>query len=242
MVVKRGKGDFPRVYRPRTISEVYGQEEAKKYIGRGLDESCLANINLFYGASGTGKTTVARIIAMGLNCEKGITSKPCCECESCECIMHHSNLDLIEINASEVTGVDRIREFTSMKDTWPWYQHRIYVFDECHGLSLASQRMLLKVVEDAHDLNFFIFCSTDTKKMIEPLINRCIPIEFKPLPPEVIWQLLVDVCQGENIEYNVETLADIVEKAGGKPRNALYLLQKAVLTLTQPKVVRAAAA
>ena len=110
MLVKRGKGDLPKIYRPFTISEVYGQKQAKDLIRNGLDEGSLPNNLVFYGASGTGKTTCARIVAIGLSCEKGMTSKPCCECDSCYGVISGRGIfALNEYNAAHFTGIDHMR-------------------------------------------------------------------------------------------------------------------------------------
>ncbi len=233
MIVKRGQGTYARAFRPCKVSEVYGQEEAKNFVQKCLDKDDLPQSLLFYGASGTGKTTLSRIIAMGLNCENGITSEPCCECESCTRILKYSHFALTEINASEVTGVDRLREIV---DKFAYGlmsgRRRVTVFDECHGLKSAAQRLLLKVVEDSFEDDYCIFCSTEPKKIIAPLANRCTPFEFGPIPPEDIRRLLVDVCEWEKVVPHQRVLDRIVRESEGMARNALNLLHKAVILQT----------
>lgn len=234
MIVKRGKGNYPRIYRPLRVSEVYGQQQAKRIIGRGLDEGSLPTTLLFHGISGTGKTTCARIAAMGLTCEKGMTSEPCCECDSCRGIFGGGgHFALYEFNAAHFTGIDHMRKEASNFYCYPiGFKNKIIVFDECHRLSKEAQTLLLKHVEDGIPDTYFIFCSTDPESIIPTLRNRCMPVEFKELSPETIWNLLVDVCRLERVKYAPEVLDKILKKAEGMPRNALHLLQKAVISLT----------
>jgi len=229
MIVKRGKGDYPRTYRPRRVSELYGPEEIKRVIGNGLDKGTLPHSMLFYGISGTGKTTCARIVGAGLLCDKSTTSEPCCKCESCTSMLRGHCMDFMELNNADMTGIDDMRDFRGhfVSSTWKG-PFKIFVFDECHQMSKATQNMLLKVVEDSHLENYFIFCSTSLKGIIEPLQYRCMPFRFKEHTPDEIKRLLEDVCKWERVKYQDKVLNSIVEQAKGKPRNALFLLQKAV--------------
>ncbi len=230
LITKRGQGDFHQVYRPCRISEVYGQDEIKEVVRKGLDEGSLPHAMLFYGVSGTGKTTLGRIIAMGLNCRKGPTSEPCCDCESCFLTMHGSSLSFLEKNAADFTGVDHVRKLKSDFACSPFCgdNKRIYLFDECHGLTKEAQNALLKDVEDPMDHLHFIFCSTEPKKMIDTLRNRCIEFEFKEVPDETMWELLFDIVMEENFKPNEAIMQEIIKQVNGKPRNALNELQKAI--------------
>ena len=229
-IVKRGKGDLPKVYRPLKISEVYGQDEIKEVISRGLDERSLAHSILLHGVSGTGKTTMGRIIAMGLNCIEGPTSEPCCVCKYCRQVICGNSFAFKEINAAHVTGIDYMRQLAGESScaNIDGSRNKIYLFDECHRLSLPAQQLLLKEVEDVRSELYFIFCSTDRASIITPLINRCMQFEFKEVPSETIMELLCDVCKAENLNANADVLNRIVQEAHGMPRNALYLLQKEV--------------
>lgn len=232
MIIKRNRGDFAIVYRPWRISEIYGQEEIKEIIGRGLDERDLPRSMLFYGESGVGKTTFARIIAAGLNCRQcGPTSDPCLKCDSCKQAMNDNHFALMQINSAELTGIDHLREIRRDLDcaAMDGSKHKIVVFDECHRLSPAAQNLLLKVIEDSHPDNYFILCTTEPKRLLETLKNRCMPLEFKPIHEQVIFELLRDVCESERLKCANEILERIAQEAEGKARNALFLLQRAAL-------------
>jgi len=232
MITKRTQGDFARSYRPGRISEVYGQEEIKKVIGRGLDEVSLPTSMLFYGESGVGKTSMARIVAAGLNCRQlGPTSEPCLECDSCIQAVNDNHFAFMQFNSAQVTGVDHIRYIADILLCHPLdgSKYEIVVFDECHRLSKNAQDSLLKVIEDSHPDNYFILCSTQPDPILDTLKGRCMPLEFKPIEDHEMSRLLTDICVLERLVCANRTLKKIIEGAKGKARNALYLLQKAVL-------------
>ena len=229
MIKKRGLGDYPRIYRPWSISEIYGQKNAVTIVRNGLKKKTLPHALLFSGTSGCGKTTMARSIGLGLNCEKGPTDNPCFNCPICRGILNGGHLAYREINAADYTGIDDMRELKGHFACAPMDgAHQIIVFDECHRLSVNAQEMLLKEVEDNYAQNYFIFCSTDPEKMITTLKNRLVEIKFGPFSDDEQRQLLQDVCISERIKNEREVLNTIIKEAGGMPRNALNLLQKAV--------------
>jgi DNA polymerase III subunit gamma/tau len=239
MIKKRGFGDFHKVYRPWAISEIYGQQEAVKFVRNGLKKGTLPHALLFSGTSGCGKTTMARSIGLGLNCEKGPTDNPCFNCRTCHGILNGAHLAYREINAADYTGVDDMRGLRGNFACGPMDgKHQIFVFDECHRLSDNAQEMLLKEVEDTLEHNYFIFCSTDPGKIKDTLKNRLIEVKFGPFSNDEQKRLLQDVCKSERIKNGREVLDTIIKDAGGMPRNALNLLQKAV---DQEKIVRAVA-
>lgn len=240
MIVKRGDGDYATVYRPLRISEVYGQDTIKTILAKGLNEDSLSKTLFFLGASGTGKTSMARIIAMGLNCERGRTSEPCGECESCCQVINGNHFAFEEINAADLTGVDKMRQLRDTFDFMPMgdFEKKIVLFDECHRLSEASQTLLLRVVEDAKNHLQFIFCSTQMKGIIETLSNRCLKLEFDRLATGEIVQLLKDICTWELIKFQTEMLEALARESEGMVRNALFLLQKVVARGDLEKVGR----
>lgn len=224
-IVKRGSGDFPHAYRPRRISEIYGQEQVRKVIAYGLATGTLVHVLLFQGVSGTGKTTMGRIVAMGLNCQSGPTSEPCLECSACKAVLSNNSLAYQELDAAHLSGVDAIRglkgDFSSLPLTGG---RRIVLFDECHQLSAHAQAALLKQTEDVPGHLYFIFCST--APFLETLQNRCQQFTFNPLSDEEMRALLSDVCASEGLNPDPGQLEEILKEAKGMPRNALLELQK----------------
>jgi site-specific DNA-methyltransferase (adenine-specific) len=230
-VVKRGTGDFPGAYRPCRLSEVYGQDEVKKVIAHGLNNGTLPHILLFQGASGTGKTTIGRIVAMGLNCENGPTCQPCLECNSCKSVLSGCSFAYLEYDAAHLSGVNSIRtvkdDFSAAPLTGE--RSRIVLFDECHCLSQEAQGALLKPTDDDREHLYIIFCTTEHEKVLKTLRNRCMEFKFTPLPAEQIRTLLSDVCSSEKLLPDSAKIENIIKEAEGMPRNALFLLQKAVI-------------
>lgn len=140
MIVKRGKGDFTQAYRPCRVSEMVGNDEVKKIIERAFKEKNVPHNFLFHGLSGTGKTTITRIIEMGLNCVEGPTCEPCCECNYCKRIINRTgSLAVHEINAGEVLKDDLkkvLSEFDAYNfGTFEGLDKNIFLVDECHGLT-----------------------------------------------------------------------------------------------------------
>ena len=229
-IVKRGDGDYPLVYRPCRMSEVYGQDEARRAITYSLDQETLPHAVLFQGISGTGKTTIGRIIAMGLNCKKGPTSEPCGDCDPCKAVLNGCSFAFKELDAGYLSGIDKMREERQNFSAAPMGLERfkIILIDECHRLTEPAQNVLLKPIEDGWRHVYFIFCTTNPKRTIETLRNRCMQFEFKGLQAEELKKLLYDVCENENLEPDQVTIENIIKESNGMPRNALWLLQRAV--------------
>lgn len=230
MITRRGKGDFPKIYRPYRISEVYGQDEVTKIIGNGLDEGTLPHSIIFYGTSGTGKTTLSNIIAMGLNCEKGPTSEPCCECENCMPVVRNHSMAYRIHDAGAYTGIDYVRKARLDFQAAPLFggENKVELFDECHRLSKEAQDALLRSVEDAKEDLYFIFCTTEPGKINPPLRNRCMQFGLTPLSFKHMWELLRDLCLDNDLKANPTVMERIIKEAEGMPRNALWEMQKAI--------------
>lgn len=236
----RGSGDIYHRYRPCKLSEVYGHKQVIKSLRQVALSKNIGTSYLFFGASGCGKTTMARILAMSLNCDN-LSKKgdPCTQCPSCLSIMGGTNPDVQEINAAEARGIDEIRRIKdSMALSSLSAKNKIYILDECHSLTKDAQQSLLKVLEEAPKGVYIILCSTEPKKLLPTVTNRCQKFKFDLLPLDTVKSLLNDVVS-DALSYMSEGWANLVaegrvdevvslvaEKAAGSPRAALVYLQQ----------------
>jgi DNA polymerase III subunit gamma/tau len=232
-VVRRGSGDFTQIYRPCRISEMVGNDEARRIITKAFEQNRIPHSFLFHGLSGTGKTTMARIIEMGLNCKQGPTSEPCCECSCCQNIIDRKGtIAVIELNA-----VEKVKdELKKILNDFHWCGNgaffdggcnSVLLIDECHGLTDEQAQLFLKYVEEVRGDNYFIFCTTEIDRVLPTLRDRCtIDIEFKAAPYQDIMSLLVNICLQEQLRPDDEVLKQIIQKAKGKPRVAVRELQQ----------------
>lgn len=233
MLVRRdsrtGANDLHTVYRPCTVDEVLGNTTNMNIIKKGLDDGNLSHAFLFTGDAGCGKTTVARIIALSLNCEtNGPSSTPCLECASCRSILNHNSLDVMEINAGSTEGGKGGVERT-VKDlpSSPFMsKYKVVIFDEAHEITPAAQNLLLKVIEDGYSHVYFIFCTNKPEKLTGPFVDRCSVMHFDRISQDLIAQLLQNVAEFEAMEYNPDVMAFLAKEARGVPRNALVWLKQ----------------
>ncbi len=230
MIVKRGEGNFSEAYRPCRISEIRGQEKIKAPIKKMLDSGDIENALLFHGLTGTGKTTLARMIGLGLLCVDAPTSEPCCTCQSCRrIIFSHSDHGYFEFNVAEIKGIEHLREIAKQHfgQVSMFNETQVFVFDECQKLSKDMQTFFLKIVEKPVKEDTFIFCSTELKNFSIPLRDRFIEYEFKKLENSQLYSFINDVCENEKIEPNQSVLENIVAESNGKARKAMKNLKKA---------------
>jgi len=226
MLIKRGEGDFTKVYRPCRISEVIGQDKIKTIIKNSLDKGKVNHSYLFFGDRGSGKTTFARIIALGLNClETKNPSEPCCECDACVSILSNSSPDYLEINVSDKTGVNDVRELIK---TFAYsnfsLKNKVVILDECHQMTAHAQNALLKPIEDYKENLYVIFCTTDTRKIIPTLRDRCKEFRFDKLRVTDIVLALENICQFEGLFYSKKVL-DLIASTSTSIRDAIINLQ-----------------
>ncbi|KKL99519.1 hypothetical protein LCGC14_1813650, partial [marine sediment metagenome] len=153
MIVKRGKGDLNKIYRPSKISEVVGNEVIKRTISKAMIKGTLPHAMLFTGQSGCGKTTMARVIALGLNCITDITAEPCCECVSCKATLNLNSFAVQELDGALTGNIDTVRNLLNNLPSAPMGGERfkIVIFDEAHNLSGKAEDALLKFLEDTPD-------------------------------------------------------------------------------------------
>jgi len=218
-----------RKWRPRTFTELVGQEHVLKALVNALDNDRLHHAFLFTGTRGVGKTTIARILAKSLNCEKGIGSTPCGECSACTEINEGRFVDLIEVDAASRTKVDETRELLENVQYAPTRgRYKVYLIDEVHMFSNHSFNALLKTLEEPPPHVKFLLATTDPQKLPVTILSRCLQFNLKRLPVEQIRGHLEQVLGDEKIDFETPALALISRAADGSMRDALSLLDQAI--------------
>jgi DNA polymerase-3 subunit gamma/tau len=218
-----------RKWRPSNFSEVAGQGHVLKSLINALDNERLHHAYLFTGTRGVGKTTLARILAKCLNCEKGITSKPCGSCSACEEISEGRFIDLIEVDAASRTKVEDTRELLENVQYSPARgRFKVYIIDEVHMLSNHSFNALLKTLEEPPPHVKFLFATTDPQKLPVTILSRCLQFNLKNLSPKIIVEYLKQILAEEAIEFDEEALWQISAAASGSMRDALTLVDQGV--------------
>ena len=218
-----------RKWRPSNFSEVAGQGHVLKSLISALDNERLHHAYLFTGTRGVGKTTLARILAKCLNCEKGIGSEPCGSCSACEEISEGRFIDLIEVDAASRTKVEDTRELLENVQYSPARgRFKVYIIDEVHMLSNHSFNALLKTLEEPPPHVKFLFATTDPQKLPITILSRCLQFNLKNLSPKIIVEYLKKILAEEIIEFDEEALWQISAAASGSMRDALTLVDQGV--------------
>ena len=218
-----------RKWRPRRFSELVGQEHVVRALVNALDGGRLHHAYLFAGTRGVGKTTIARIFARCLNCERGVSAEPCGECAACREIDEGRFVDLIEVDAASRTKVDDTRDLLDNVQYRPAHgRFKVYLIDEVHMLSKHSFNALLKTLEEPPPHVKFLLATTDSQKLPVTVLSRCLQFNLKRLPLELIERRLRDICAAETIEAEPGALARLGRAADGSLRDALSLLDQAV--------------
>ncbi len=218
-----------RKYRPQNFTELVGQEHVTQALINGLEQGRLHHAFLFTGTRGVGKTTLARIIAKALNCEKGVTGSPCGECEACREIAEGRFVDLVEVDAASRTGVDDTRELLENVQYAPSKgRYKIYLIDEVHMFSNSSFNALLKTLEEPPPHVKFLLATTEPAKLPITVLSRCLQFNLKRLDNDQISQYLVSLLEKEGVEYELPALELLARAADGSMRDALSLLDQAL--------------
>ena len=218
-----------RKWRPKSFDQLVGQEHVSQALINGLDQDRVHHAFLFTGTRGVGKTTIARILAKCLNCESGVTSKPCGECSSCVDVDQGRFIDMMEIDAASRTGVDDMRELLELAHYAPSRgRYKVYIIDEVHMLSPQSFTALLKTLEEPPPHVKFVLATTDPQKIPVTILSRCLRFNLRRLLPDQIGNLLKLIVESEGVEAESKALVSISRAADGSMRDGLSLLDQAI--------------
>ena len=218
-----------RKWRPHTFKDLVGQEHVVQALVNGLDQDRVHHAFLLTGTRGVGKTTIARILAKCLNCEKGVSSTPCGECGSCIDVDEGRFVDMMEIDAASKTKVDDTRELLETVQYTPSRgRYKVYIIDEVHMLSGHSFNALLKTLEEPPPHVKFVLATTDPQKLPITILSRCLRFSLTRLLPDQISGHLDKVLQAESIEAEESAIMRIARAADGSMRDGLSLLDQAI--------------
>jgi len=213
--------------RPRTLGEVVGQKPVCDMIKGMVKRRNVPNAILISGDTGSGKTTISRILASIVNCQNLKGADPCGECSSCKSTMHP---DFIEMNMGDSRGIDDIRALKQQSQFMPHYNMRVFLLDECHQMTKAGASCLLKLLEEPPEHTVFLLATTDPDKMMNTIIGRCVKLNLRRLTPKDMMPFLKATAKAERIRFKSQEerdkiLSQILDATGGQPRDSLQLLE-----------------
>ena len=218
-----------RKWRPKSFSEVSGQDHVVKAIQNSLKQNKVHHALLFTGTRGVGKTTIARLFAKSLNCDTGITPEPCGKCESCVSIDEGNFMDLIEVDAASQRGIDDTRDLLENTQYTPTVgRYKVYLIDEVHQLTKEAFNALLKTLEEPPEHMKFLLATTESEKIPITVLSRCLKFNLKKISEEQITQRMKEILDAEKIKYEEGALSIISKSADGSMRDALSLLDQAL--------------
>jgi len=224
-------------YRPQTFNDLIGQEVVAETITNSIKASKIPNAYLFTGIRGIGKTTIARIVAKSLNCLNGISSL--CDndlCENCEAIANSSHIDVLEMDAASKTGVDDVRDLIEFSRYGPTSsKFKIFIIDEVHMLSKQAFNALLKTLEEPPEYLKFIFATTEIKKIPITVVSRCQRFDLSRIKSMELFEFIKEIKEKENGKASDDVLKLIVKISEGSVRDALSLLDRALLSTDNKK-------
>jgi DNA polymerase-3 subunit gamma/tau len=218
-----------RKWRPRRFAELVGQEHVVRALSNALDSGRVHHAFLFTGTRGVGKTTIARIFAKSLNCEKGVGAEPCGACAICEAVDAGRFVDLLEIDAASNTGVDDVRDVIENAQYLPTRgRYKVYLIDEVHMLSKNAFNALLKTLEEPPEHVKFLLATTDPQKLPVTVLSRCLQFNLKRLTEQQIDTQMRAILAAEQVEFDAGSIALLARGADGSLRDGLSLLDQAL--------------
>ena len=216
-----------RKWRPRAFSGIVGQEPVVQTLSRAIEMDRVSHAYLFSGPRGTGKTSTAKVLAMGLNCENGPTPEPDGTCDSCRAIVNNSSLDVVEMDAASNRGIDEIRDLRDRVNLAPVAgRMKVYIVDEVHMLTTEAFNALLKMLEEPPEHVVFVLATTEKHKVLPTIISRCQSFDFRRPGVETLAKKLSEISQAEGIEAEPEALTVIAREGKGSFRDAEGLLDQ----------------
>ncbi len=218
---------FSRKYRPQRFGDVLAQKHITETLTKAIEFDRVSQAYLFCGVRGTGKTSVARILAKRLNCAAPQGVEPCDQCDSCVGIIKGRSLDILEIDAASHTSVDDIRELReAIKYAPVGGKHKVYIIDEVHRLSGSAFDALLKTLEEPPAHAVFIFATTEVHKVPQTILSRCQRYDFKRIPESELRSALRGIAEKENLKITDDALAELAKRGDGSLRDSLSILDQ----------------
>ena len=218
-----------RKFRPDTFSDVKGQDAIVQTLKNQINADRIGHAYLFCGTRGTGKTTVAKILAKAVNCEHPVDGNPCNECATCKAISSGSSMNVIEIDAASNNGVDNIREIREETAYSPTEgKYKVYIIDEVHMLSIGAFNALLKTLEEPPSYVIFILATTEAHKIPITILSRCQRYDFKRISILTIADRLSQLMKEEQVDVEEKAIRYIARKADGSMRDALSLMDQCI--------------
>ena len=216
-----------RKWRPRTFDAIVGQEPVVRTLKRAVETGRVAHAYLFSGPRGTGKTSTAKVLAMGLNCSEGPTSEPDGTCDSCRAIINNSSMDVLEMDAASNRGIDEIRDLRDKVNLAPTQgRMKVYIIDEVHMLTTEAFNALLKMLEEPPEHVVFVLATTEKHKVLPTIISRCQSFDFQRPGISTLSEKLREISEAEGIEAEPAALTAIAREGRGSFRDAEGLLDQ----------------
>jgi DNA polymerase-3 subunit gamma/tau len=218
-----------RKYRPQSFAELIGQEHVRTTLENAIAQNRIAHGYIFSGQRGTGKTTVARILARCLNCIEGPTTKPCGKCASCLEVTGGNAVDVIEIDAASNRGINEMRELRENVRYRPARdKYKVFIIDEAHQITSEAFNALLKTLEEPPEWVVFVLCTTEVHKIPTTIASRCQQFSFRSVDFAEIVERMEWIAKQEGIEADPEVLSVLAQMGEGSVRDSLSALDQAI--------------